>query len=210
MTHNPGSDRPVSRSTSIPAVLRQAEAELAVNNTDLAQRRQQLLDWMAEEVEAAPDSGSDSSAPAMLVPDPATGEERRLALSEAAEVMGLSQTAAGSLTTRQYVPDDSADHARRVLRRAKNEDRPGQETHRLLQTALAHNITQCLIRRYRIDGRDAGGTAMYEHAFLLIDGSEVSLWEVERTAAPDGSYVCEVYESEDAARKAMERQVQVR
>lgn len=46
---------------------------------------------------------------------------------------------------------------------------------------------------------------LYEHAFLLPDDSEISLWEVEHTATPDGRHMCEVYLSEDAARSAMER-----
>ncbi len=43
-----------------------------------------------------------------------------------------------------YAPDDSADHARRLLRRAENTDRPGAETAALLTTAFAHQITQAL------------------------------------------------------------------
>ncbi|OSC57131.1 hypothetical protein B5181_33325, partial [Streptomyces sp. 4F] len=39
----------------------------------------------------------------------------------------------------------------------------------------------------------------------LRDGAEVSLWEVEHTATPDGRHMCEVYVSEDTARRAMER-----
>ena len=49
------------------------------------------------------------------------------------------------------------------------------------------------------------GFSLYEHAFLLLDGREMSLWEVEHTATPDGRHMCEVYVSEDAARDAMER-----
>ncbi|CAM5261277.1 hypothetical protein STANM309S_03311 [Streptomyces tanashiensis] len=58
-------------------------------------------------------------------------------------------------------------------------------------------------------GRDAGFT-LYEHQFLLLDGSEVSLWEVEHTATPDGRHMCEVYEDEHAARGAMESRSRVR
>ena len=57
-------------------------------------------------------------------------------------------------------------------------------------------------------GRDAAFT-LYEHAFLLLDGSELSLWEVEHTATPDGRHMCEVYASEQAARTAMERRAHV-
>lgn len=104
---------------------------------------------------------------------------------------------------RMYVPDNSADHARRVLRRAENGDRPGTRTADLLRTAFAHHITQVFGRHCRVGEREAGFT-LYEHAFLLLDGAEISLWEVEHTATPDGRHMCEVYESESAAREAME------
>ncbi|KOU57397.1 hypothetical protein ADK57_39355 [Streptomyces sp. MMG1533] len=103
-----------------------------------------------------------------------------------------------------YLPDDSADHARRVLRRAENTDRPDAETAELLTTAFAHQITQAFGRPSRT-GRAGLSISLYEHAFLLRDGAEVSLWEVEHTATPDGRHMCEVYVSEDAARDAMER-----
>ncbi|HZF90215.1 DUF6227 family protein [Streptomyces sp.] len=103
-----------------------------------------------------------------------------------------------------YVPDDSADHARRLLRRAENPDRPGAETAALLATACAHQITQAFGRPCRA-GRAGLGFSLYEHAFLLNDGAEISLWEVEHTATPDGRHMCEVYASEEAAREAMER-----
>lgn len=105
-----------------------------------------------------------------------------------------------------YVPDDSADHARRLLRRAENsvgEGRPAEETERLLRSAFAHQITQafgrpCLVGEARLR------FSLYEHAFLLFDGSELSLWEVEHTVTPDKRHRCEVYASEEAARAAME------
>ncbi|WP_329251542.1 DUF6227 family protein [Streptomyces sp. NBC_01478] len=103
-----------------------------------------------------------------------------------------------------YESDDSADHARRLLRRAENADRPDAETAALLETAFAHQITQAFGRPFRA-GRAAVCFSLYEHAFLLCDGAEVSLWEVEHTATPDGRHMCEVYASEDAARDAMER-----
>jgi hypothetical protein len=110
---------------------------------------------------------------------------------------------------RMYVPDDSADHARRVLRRAENADRPGEETARLLRAAFAHHITQVFGRQCRVEGKDAGFT-LYEHAFLLLDGTETSLWEVEHTATPDGRHMCEVYAAEHIAREAMELRAGVR
>jgi hypothetical protein len=103
-----------------------------------------------------------------------------------------------------YVPDDSADHARRLLRRAENADRPGPETADRLTDACAHQITQAFGRPCRA-GSAGLGYSLYEHAFLLRDGAEMSLWEVEHTATPDGRHMCEVYVSEDAAREAMER-----
>ncbi|MYS06805.1 hypothetical protein GTW71_10245 [Streptomyces sp. SID6041] len=111
---------------------------------------------------------------------------------------------------RMYVPDNSADHARRVLRRAENADRPGEATARRLRLAFAHHITQAFGRHGPMEGgRDAGFT-LYEHQFLLLDGSEASLWEVEHTATPDGRHMCEVYEDERAARNAMESRSRVR
>ncbi|MEU6522820.1 DUF6227 family protein [Streptomyces sp. NPDC046924] len=106
-----------------------------------------------------------------------------------------------------YVPDGSADHARRLLRRAENTDRPGPGTAALLTTAFAHQITQAFGRPFRAGrpGRSGPSFSLYEHAFLLRDGVEMSLWEVEHTATPDGRHMCEVYVTEDAARDAMER-----
>ncbi|MFH8975782.1 DUF6227 family protein [Streptomyces sp. NPDC017890] len=103
-----------------------------------------------------------------------------------------------------YVRDASADHARRLLRRAENPDRPGTDLAARLTTASAHQITQAFGGPGPA-GRARIGFSLYEHAFLLRDGAEVSLWEVEHTATPDGRHMCEVYESEDTARRAMER-----
>ncbi|ORT58588.1 DUF6227 family protein [Streptomyces sp. CB03238] len=108
-----------------------------------------------------------------------------------------------------YVPDDSADHARRVLRRAENEDRPGEAVAARLRGAFAHHIRQVFGRQCSVAGKDAGFT-LYEHAFLLLDGSEMSVWEVEHTATPDGRHMCEVYEDEHTAREAMELRARVR
>ncbi|MFG3497962.1 DUF6227 family protein [Streptomyces sp. NPDC047928] len=110
---------------------------------------------------------------------------------------------------RRYVPDDSADHARRVLRRAENADRPGEAVAARLRAAFAHHIRQVFGRQCRVAGKDAGFT-LYEHAFLLLDGDEVSVWEVEHTATPDGRHMCEVYDDERTARAAMELRARVR
>lgn len=103
-----------------------------------------------------------------------------------------------------YVPDGSPDHARRLLRRAENADRPGADVASLLATASGHQIIQAFGRPCRA-GRAGLCFSLYEHAFLLSDGVEISLWEVEHTATPDGRHMCEVYTTEDAARSAMER-----
>ncbi|MER5773350.1 DUF6227 family protein [Streptomyces sp. NPDC002039] len=115
-----------------------------------------------------------------------------------------------ALRHREYTVEQSADHARRVLRRAENVDRPGERLAERLRSAYAHQITQAFGgRRSLTSGRDAG-FSLYEHAFVLLDGSEVSLWEVEHTATPDGRHMCEVYESETTARGAMELRARVR
>ncbi|MCJ1679078.1 DUF6227 family protein [Streptomyces sp. APSN-46.1] len=132
-----------------------------------------------------------------------------------AALLGALFAASGpeSARHRDYAVDESADHARRVLRRAENADRPGEEPARRLRSAYAHQITQAFGGRHGVTGggRDrSAGVSLYEHAFLLLDGSEVSLWEVEHTATPDGRHMCEVYESEAAARGAMELRSRVR
>ncbi|MCX4964094.1 DUF6227 family protein [Streptomyces sp. NBC_00654] len=124
------------------------------------------------------------------------------------EVLTLLMSAPPAPLPRMYAPDNSADHARRVLRRAENGDRPGEETARMLRAAFAHHITQIFGRQCRVDGQDAGFT-LYEHAFLLLDGSETSLWEVEHTATPDGRHMCEVYGAERDARAAMENRTRI-
>ncbi|MFD9488142.1 DUF6227 family protein [Streptomyces sp. NPDC059991] len=110
-------------------------------------------------------------------------------------------------TSRTYEADGSADHARRLLRRAENPDRPGESVARALRGALAHRITRALGGPGGAGGR--GGAILYEHAFLLLDGVELSLWEVEHTATPDGSHMCEVYAAEESARAAMQRRTRV-
>ncbi|KAA0930669.1 MULTISPECIES: DUF6227 family protein [Streptomyces] len=103
-----------------------------------------------------------------------------------------------------YVLDNSADHGRRLLRRAENADQPGEDMAELLRTAFAHQITQAFGRPSGA-GRKGLSFSLYEHAFLLRDGRELSLWEVEHTATPDGRHMCEVYATEQDARDAMER-----
>uniref|UniRef100_A0AAU2JQ76 DUF6227 family protein n=1 Tax=Streptomyces sp. NBC_00049 TaxID=2903617 RepID=A0AAU2JQ76_9ACTN len=111
---------------------------------------------------------------------------------------------------REYAVEESADHARRVLRRAENPDRPGEPVSTLLRSAYAHRITQAFGTRQSLPGGRGAGFSLYEHAFVLLDGTEISLWEVEHTATPDGRHMCEVYGSEAAARGAMELRARVR
>uniref|UniRef100_A0AAU3GVQ8 DUF6227 family protein n=1 Tax=Streptomyces sp. NBC_01401 TaxID=2903854 RepID=A0AAU3GVQ8_9ACTN len=136
---------------------------------------------------------------------PALGDE---GMRDELEAFTLLMSVPPAPVPRMYAPDNSADHARRVLRRAENGDRPGDATAGLLRAAFAHHITQVFGRQYHVDGRDAGFT-LYEHAFLLLDGSETSLWEVEHTATPDGRHMCEVYDDEQAARLAMEDRTRI-
>ncbi|MEV7521606.1 DUF6227 family protein [Streptomyces sp. NPDC091371] len=130
--------------------------------------------------------------------------------NDVAVLSALFAASASAQRHREYAVEQSADHARRVLRRAENADRPGERVASLLRSAYAHHITQAFgTRQCRLDGRDAG-FSLYEHAFVLLDGTEFSLWEVEHTATPDGRHMCEVYESEAAARGAMELRARVR
>ncbi|GGZ49737.1 DUF6227 family protein [Streptomyces subrutilus] len=124
---------------------------------------------------------------------------------------GLSALfAAADRCRREYTVEESADHARRVLRRAENADRPGAQVAARLRSAYGHRITQAFGTRASLPGGRDAGFSLYEHAFVLLDGAEVSLWEVEHTATPDGRHMCEVYESEEAARGAMRLRARVR
>jgi hypothetical protein len=111
---------------------------------------------------------------------------------------------------RTFAVEGSADHARRLLRRAENGDRPGAAVARLLRSAYAHHITQAFGGRPGAARTREPGFTLYEHAFVLADGRELSLWEVEHTATPDGRHMCEVYATEAAAREAMELRARVR
>ncbi|MET9886287.1 DUF6227 family protein [Streptomyces sp. NPDC006430] len=130
--------------------------------------------------------------------------------ADAAALSALFGASTPAQRHREYTVEQSADHARRVLRRAENPDRPGERTALLLRSAYAHQITQAFgTRPCTADGRVAG-FSLYEHSFVLMDGSEISLWEVEHTATPDGRHMCEVYESEAVARGAMQLRARVR
>ncbi|NLU70628.1 hypothetical protein HCC30_25715 [Streptomyces sp. HNM0574] len=105
---------------------------------------------------------------------------------------------------RRYGEGNSPEHARRLLRRAENADRPGDETLRLLATARGHEIVHvpkphALARQWHV------WCSVYEHAFLLEDGREISLYELEHDLTGTGRLVCEVYLEEDVADRAAHR-----
>lgn len=105
-----------------------------------------------------------------------------------------------------YDPEaaDSADHARRVLRRAENAAGWADRVRALLRSAVRHRTTLVTMRH-------GGGDeflvewSLYEHAFRLADGAELSLWEVEHSLPRDKCPVCEVYLDEAAARDSADR-----
>ncbi|NSC24825.1 hypothetical protein FM076_28185 [Streptomyces albus subsp. chlorinus] len=116
----------------------------------------------------------------------------------------LAGTGGTAYARREYPESDSPEHARRLLRRAENPDRPGQETLRLLSSALGHHITH--VPKPRVHPEDwQVWCAVYEHAFLLADGSEVSLYELEHNMTGSGRLVCEVYLTESVADQAAHR-----
>ncbi len=108
---------------------------------------------------------------------------------------------------RSYTEHDSPDHAFRLLRRAANPNAPGEEVRRRLRAAAAHTISIVTRRSAVVAGRPVSWT-LYEHAFLLGDGSEMSLWEIDHTRTPSGSPVCEVYGSRDAALDTVVRRIE--
>lgn len=103
-----------------------------------------------------------------------------------------------------YRTDDAAEHARRLLRRAENPNRPGETVRHLLTSAVGHETTLVTLRN-DVNGDFVIEWALYEHAFLLADGAEISLWELEHTITPDGHPVCEVYLDESTARDSVDR-----
>ncbi|MFR9757329.1 DUF6227 family protein [Streptomyces sp. TR06-5] len=103
----------------------------------------------------------------------------------------------------------SFDHARRLLRRAANPGRPGEETLRTLSGACGHAITQLPGLRGCPPARHPWCT-LYEHAFLLSDGAEVCLYELEHDLTLDGGLVCEVYPDVAGAGRAVDRHARAR
>jgi hypothetical protein len=111
--------------------------------------------------------------------------------------------------TRSWSRDDSPDHARRLLRRARNPDRPGAETLRLLADACGHAIVHVPRPRSCPPGRHLW-CSLYEHAFLLPDGREVRLYELEHDLTESEGLVCEVYPDETVADRAARGHVRAR
>lgn len=108
---------------------------------------------------------------------------------------------------RSYTEHNSPDHAFRLLRRAANPNPPGEDVRLRLRAAAAHTISIVTRRSAVVAGRPVSWT-LYEHAFLLVDGSEVSLWEIDHTRTPGGIPVCEVYASRDAALDTAVRRIE--
>ncbi|EST36906.1 hypothetical protein N566_15755 [Streptomycetaceae bacterium MP113-05] len=100
----------------------------------------------------------------------------------------LEECGLGRLWTRE----DSPGHARRLIGRAENRDRPGEETLRLLAGARGHDIVHVPKPRVCPPGRRLW-CSLYEHVFLLPDGTEVSLYELEHNLTGGEGLVCEVY-----------------
>jgi hypothetical protein len=115
--------------------------------------------------------------------------------------------ASGDAFRRAYTEGDSAEHAWRLLRRATNAGAPGTEMRARLRAAIAHDISIVTRRSAVVGGRQVSW-ALYEHAFLLLDGSEVSLWEIDHTRTPTGDPVCEVFTSQDAALDTAVRRIE--
>ena len=108
---------------------------------------------------------------------------------------------------RDYTPDGSPDHAWRLLRRAANADAPGQEVRQRLLTSVGYVIGIVARRSTVVAGRHVSWS-LYEHAFLLPDGTELSLWEIDHTKTPDGGPVCEVYGTREAALDTAVRRIE--
>jgi hypothetical protein len=108
---------------------------------------------------------------------------------------------------RAYTEAGSPEHARRLLRRAENANPPGEDVQRRLRASIAHTIGIVTRRSTVVAGRTVSWS-LYEHAFLLLDGSELSLWEIDHTRTPTGNPVCEVYATRDAALDTAVRRIE--
>jgi hypothetical protein len=138
-------------------------------------------------------------------PAPAAGSYDRFASDVSGSVpVEYLLTANPPFGRRAYSGSDSPDHARRLLRRAENADRPGEDISRLLATACGHQILpvprpRALAHEWQV------WCSVYEHAFLLPDGREISLYELEHDLSGTGELVCEVYLEETLADQAAYR-----
>ncbi|MBA0052311.1 hypothetical protein E0L36_15765 [Streptomyces sp. AJS327] len=113
-------------------------------------------------------------------------------------------TEAGAMEERHYDGRNSPDHARRLLRRAENPDRPGEEVLARLTGARGHDILH--VPRPHGPARELHvWCALYQHAFLLADGEELSLFELEHNLSRTGRLICEVYGDAEVADRAAHR-----
>jgi hypothetical protein len=106
-----------------------------------------------------------------------------------------------------YTEDGSRDHAWRLLRRAANADAPGVDVRRRLLTSVGYAIGIVARHSTVVAGRHVSWS-LYEHAFLLPDGTQLSLWEIDHTRTPDGGPVCEVYGTREAALDTAVRRIE--
>jgi hypothetical protein len=90
------------------------------------------------------------------------------------------------------------------VNRALNPDRPGEDVLGLLMTARAHDILR-VPKPHGFARHSQIWCSLYEHAFLLENGGELSLWELEHNMTPDEHLVCEVYLEDWAAEQAADR-----
>ncbi|GAA1898348.1 hypothetical protein GCM10009716_05250 [Streptomyces sodiiphilus] len=104
---------------------------------------------------------------------------------------------------RSYPGLDGPEHARRLLRRAENPDRPGAGTLRRLSSSRGYGIERMPELPWALDQRI--WCSVYEHAFLLDDESVLCLYELEHDFTPGRRLVCEVYSDEPAACEAARR-----
>jgi hypothetical protein len=144
-----------------------------------------------------------SGSPVELRPDDVSHPGRDAGPDAADDPPGPGREA----SARAYTQDNSAEHARRLLRRAANPTAPGEDVRLRLRAAIAHDIAIVTRRSSVIAGRLVSWS-LYEHAFLLLDGTEMSLWEIDHTRTPDGHPVCEVYPTRDAALDTAVRRIE--
>ncbi|WP_435136577.1 DUF6227 family protein [Actinacidiphila sp. bgisy144] len=128
-------------------------------------------------------------------------------LAGSAGLPGAEPLPSASGRNRAYTEAGSPEHARRLLRRAANANPPGADVQGRLHAAVAHTIGMVGRRSTHVAGRTVTWS-LYEHAFLLPDGTELSLWEIDHTRTPTGSPVCEVYATRDAALDTAVRRIE--